>query len=339
MVAVLVLVLGLIDRVMERQAGVTKFTRQLTIILLTPTATVAALLGLPDSIAPDQTVIQLVGIAATVVVTLSSTTLVSNAMAGLILRFVKSFRPRDFIQVDDHLGRVSERGLFHVEIQTIHRGLVTLPNQFLITRPLRVVRYSGTVITADVSLGYDVAHQVVEPILMESAERAGLSEPSVQVITLGDYTVTYRVAGFLADVKTLFTAQSTLRRRVLDGLHDGGVEIASPMLMGHRALSENKPLVPKIGQAVLDHRVAEESAAPGDLIFDKAEEAELDDRVQEELESRRDDMKVLVQESEKATGLNKEKLANDIDALRVEIAVVEAELEAREDDAEMDEED
>ena len=54
---------------------------------------------------------------------------------------------------------------------------------------------------------------------------------------------------------------------------------------------------------------------------------------------RRDDMKVLVQESEKATGLNKEKLANDIDALRVEIAVVEAELEAREDDAEMDEED
>jgi hypothetical protein len=75
------------------------------------------------------------------------------------------------------------------------------------------------------------------------------------------------------------------------------------------------------------------------LIFDKAEEAELDDRVQDELESRRDDMKVLVQESKKATGLNKEKLANDIDALRVEIAVVEAELEAREDDAEMDEED
>lgn len=75
------------------------------------------------------------------------------------------------------------------------------------------------------------------------------------------------------------------------------------------------------------------------MIFDKAEEAELDDRVQDELESRRDDMKVLVQESKKATGLNKEKLANDIDALRVEIAVVEAELEAREDDAEMDEED
>ncbi len=84
--------------------------------------------------------------------------------------------------------------------------------------------------------------------------------------------------------------------------------------------------------------VAEESAAPGDLIFDKAEEAELDDRVQEELESLRDDMKVLVQESKKATGLNKEKLANDIDALRVKIAVVEAELKAREDDAEMDEE-
>ena len=41
---VAVLVLGLIDRVMERQAGVPKFTRQLTMILLTATAAVAALL-------------------------------------------------------------------------------------------------------------------------------------------------------------------------------------------------------------------------------------------------------------------------------------------------------
>ena len=41
-VAGLVLMLGLIDRVMERQAGVTKFTRQLTMILLTATAAVAA---------------------------------------------------------------------------------------------------------------------------------------------------------------------------------------------------------------------------------------------------------------------------------------------------------
>jgi small conductance mechanosensitive channel len=338
-VIALVLVLGLADRIMDRQARVTKFTRQLTLILLTVLAGLIALLVLPDSIAPDQTVIQLVGIAATVVVTLGSTTLVSNAMAGLMLRSVRSFRPGDFIKVDDHLGRVSERGLFHVEIQTIHRDLITLPNQFLITRPMRVVRHSGTVITADVSLAYDVAHQLVEPLLMEAAERAGLEESFVQVITLGDYTVAYRIAGFLSDVKSLFTAQSTLRRRVLDTLHNAGVEIASPMLMGHRALSETEALVPKIDKAVLAHREEEESAAPSDLIFDKAEEAELDDRAQQELETLRDEVKALKQEAKKAAELDKSKLGTEIDALQAEIEVVEAEFEARDDDAEMEEED
>ena len=337
-IIVLILALGLADRIMERQAGVTKFTRQLTLISLTAMAALTGLLALPDSIADNQSVVQIVGIAATVVVTLSSTTLVSNAMAGLMLRSVRSFRAGDFIKVDDHLGRVSERGLFHVEIQTIQRDLVTLPNQFLITRPMTVVRHSGTVITTDVSLAYDVAHQVVEPLLMEAAERTGLEEPFVQVITLGDYTVTYRVAGFLSDVKSLFTAQSSLRRRVLDTLHDGGVEIASPLLVGHRPLPELDSLVPKIDQAVLEHRQEDESVAPADLIFDKAEEAELDRRTKEELEALRDDLKELEQEAKKATDLEKAKLAENIDALRSQIEVVEAEIEAREEDAEMEEE-
>jgi hypothetical protein len=47
-VIALVLVLGLADRIMDRQAGVTKFTRQLTLILLTVLAGLTALLVLPD---------------------------------------------------------------------------------------------------------------------------------------------------------------------------------------------------------------------------------------------------------------------------------------------------
>ena len=191
---------------------------------------------------------------------------------------------------------------------------------------MTVVRYSGTVIKADVSLSYDVAHQLVEPLLMEAAERAGLGESFVQVITLGDYTVTYRIAGFLPDVKSLFTAQSTLRRRVLDTLHDAGVEIASPLLMGHRPLSETEPLVPKLDKAVLEHREEEESAAPSDLIFDKAEEAELDSLAQEELDALRDEVKSLKQEAKKAPELDKPKIAEEIDSLRTEIEIVEAEF-------------
>ena len=122
---------------------------------------------------------------------------------------------------------------------------------------------------------------------------AGLSDAFVHVLELGDYTVTYRIAGFLSDVKTLFAAQSSQHRRVLDALHDTGVEIASPMLVGHRGLSESVPLIPRLDQAVLSHKEEDESAPPSELIFDKAEEAAADDRAQSELDAYRTEAKEL----------------------------------------------
>ncbi len=48
-------------------------------------------------------------------------------------------------------------------------------------------------------------------------------------------------------------------------------------------------------------------------------------------------MKALKQEVKKASELDKPKIAEEIDALRTEIEILEAEFEAREDDAEMEE--
>ena len=60
----------------------------------------------------------LLGLVLTGIIGLSSTSFVSNAMAGLMLRSVGSFRSGDFIEVQGNFGRVSARGLFHTEIQT-----------------------------------------------------------------------------------------------------------------------------------------------------------------------------------------------------------------------------
>jgi len=333
-VIALVLALRLTDRVMERQAGVTQFTRQLTMVVLSGMVAFIALIGLPDTVVSNSDVIRLAGVTAGVLVTLSSTTLLANAMAGLMMRNVKSFKMGDFIEVDQHIGRVSQRGLFHVEIQTVQSDLVTLPNQFLITRPLKVIRSSGTFITADVSLGYDAAHQVVEPLLIEAAERTGLVKSFVQVLSLGDYTVTYRVSGFLEDSRTLFTAESSLRRRVLDSLHDASVEIASPMLVGHRGLSEQRPVIPRLGAEVLEHTSEAESAAPADIVFAKAEEAAADHRASTELDQKQTTARALEQELKKAEGEERPALEERLAALTTEIELLETELEAHEIDDE-----
>ena len=52
-----------------------------------------------------------------------------------MLRTVRNFRAGDFIRVNDQFGRVTDRGLFHVEIQTADSDLITLPNLYLAAEP------------------------------------------------------------------------------------------------------------------------------------------------------------------------------------------------------------
>jgi small-conductance mechanosensitive channel len=86
------------------------------------------------------------------------------------------------LQVAEQFRRVTERGLLSTEIQTEDRDLVTLPNLHLVTNPVRVVRPSGTIVTAEVSLGDDVHHEMVETLLTAAAVDAGLKDPFVLVM-------------------------------------------------------------------------------------------------------------------------------------------------------------
>jgi len=152
------------------------FTKQLVTFSLVLAGIVAVLIALPIRDTLRGQLFTLFGIIISALIALSSSTFVGNAMAGLMLRAVRNFRFGDFIKTEGYFGRVSDRGLFHTEIQTIHRDLVTLPNMFLVNNPVTVTRSSGVFIFGDVSLGYNVSREKVEKVLIEAAENAGLEE-------------------------------------------------------------------------------------------------------------------------------------------------------------------
>jgi len=246
----------------------TRMLRQLFIVGAVLVSNILLVLVLPLDGETRGQLLSLLGLVLTVMIALSSTTFVSNAMAGFMLRAVGSFHPGDFISVADHFGRVTERGLLHTEMQSEDRDLVTLPNLFLISHPVKVVRRSGTLISADVSLGYDVQRQKVRELLKAAAEQAGLSEPFVQIRALHDHAVAYRVSGFLEDVGNLVSKRTDLHAMVLDALHGAGVEIVSPSFMNQRRLADTRRVLP-------EHAVTTEEEAAGrtpeTIMFDKAE--------------------------------------------------------------------
>ena len=273
-IAIIVVVLWSAHWMLLRRASLTTESRlpgQLTMLLLSAIALIALILAMPVSESTRGDLLGLLGLVLTGVIALSSTTFVSNAMAGLMLRSVKSFRNGDFIRAGEHFGRVTERGLFHTEIQSEDRDLITLPNLFLASSPVKVVRSSGTIVSSELSLGYDVPHYQLTPLLKAAAIEAGLQEPFVQILSLGDFSITYKISGHYEEVKHLLTVRSRLRREVLDKLHGAGIEIVSPSFMNQRQFNQDEKFI-----SAPKHRTPldEVQGAPESLIFDKADKAE-----------------------------------------------------------------
>jgi len=285
---------------------------------------ISVILALPLGDQKDE-ITSLIGIVLSAVLGLSSTTFIGNALAGIALKLRRSFKPGDFISVNDLFGRVTEQGLFHTEIQTINRDLTSLPNMTLATNPVKVTRSSGSFISVECSLGYDVNRLKIEEALLKAAKKAGLEDPFVHIISLGDFSIVYRVHGLLKDVKSIVSAKSRLTGSVIDALHDANIEILSPNFMNQKQVGDTV-FIPK-KYSTTDKEVLEENT-PENVIFDKAEEAEgiekrknIVAQMEEKIKAEKENLKKAADETEKSkleekikkTTELKEKLVDKID--------------------------
>lgn len=332
-----VLLLAVANFLIRRgQTGEISVSRQALMLLLSATGVLIVIFALPLSETSRGQVLSLLGIVITAVIALSSTTFVANIMAGLMLRAVNSFRPGDFIRSPNIFGKVTERGIFHTEIQTEDRDLMTLPNMYLVNNPVTVVHNSGTIITATLSLGYDVSHTSIEKLLNEAAEACGLTDPFTLVMDLNDFSVSYRVGGFTDDVNQLLTIKSNLRRQILTVLHTNGVEIVSPGFMNQRQLNPEQKVLPASEEKPHEpeHNVEAEQPenTPESMIFDKADSAAEREQLKSELKDAQERLKALSAEIKSADDAirvqlehDQKRLAQRVDELTEAITTVKEE--------------
>jgi small conductance mechanosensitive channel len=246
---------------------------------------------LPLSNETQGQILSLLGVVLTAVIALSSTTFVSNAMAGVMLQATQPFRPGDYIRVNDQFGRVTRRSLLNTVIQTEWRDLTTLPNLLLLNNPVTVLHREGTIIFAEVSIGYDVTYTRVEELMLKAGAEAGLEEPFVLVQELLDHAVAYRICGFLTSMNNLLSSRSNLRKTILEQMHGNGVEIVSPRFMNQRALDPDKKIIPQRPVVHDQNKPETASQAPEEKIFDKALAAADTEALKLKLEEVREEIK------------------------------------------------
>jgi small-conductance mechanosensitive channel len=278
-------------------------------------AIIAVIILLPISDETQGQILSLLGVVLTAVIALSSTTFVSNAMAGIMLQATQPFRPGDYIRVNEQFGRVIKRSLVYTQIQTEWRDLTTLPNMMLVTNAVNVLHREGTIIFAEVSIGYDVAYTRVEELMLKAGADAGLEDNFVLVHELLDHAVSYRVCGFLPSIENLISARSNLRKTVLEQMHGNGIEIVSPSFMNQRQLDPAGKVIPQVPVKQERRKPKEASRAPEDKIFDKAVEAASVEELRQNLEKTRAEIKQTKVDLKTADELQSQKLAKQIETL------------------------
>lgn len=282
-VVAVIVVVSLTARLLaSRGDDMSRAGKQIITLLVAGFGLVAVVLALPVDTTTRNQLLGLLGLVVTALVTVSSTTFASNALAGFMLRGTRRFKSGDFIETNGYLGRVAAQGLFQTEIQTEDSDIIIIPNLTLATNPVKVVRASGTIVSIEVSLAYSAPRSAIKESLIAAADSIGLEQPFVQLRELGDFSVTYRIAGFLREVKELPSVRSRLRAAAMDMLHRAGIEIVSPTFMNQRVLDPHVQVVPDTSQVAPETPAAH--SAPAELAFAEAEAASRAEEARETIE-------------------------------------------------------
>ncbi len=272
---------------------------------------VVFIFSLPINENTKSQILSLLGIVLSAGIALSSTTMLSNLIAGFMNSNDGRFKVGDLVEVENIKGRVTKNSFFYTEIQLPDSNFITVPNLFLANKPLKNTRKSDTIISTEVSLGYDISRKLIEKALKKGAKKAGLTKTFVYITSLGDFSIVYKISGFLEDSDNYFSTYYSLNKYVLDALHDDNIEIVSPSFMNQRQIGDKEFI------AKLEKKNEAEESLNEDQIFDKAKTFEKLESTKEKLQKKLDTVqdkeeKSKIKEKMKKIENTKERVENDI---------------------------
>jgi len=170
------------------------------------------------------------------VLSLGSTSIIGNLIAGYTMTYRRAFRIGDRIRVKDIIGDVVQMRLLETHLRSLKNEEIVVPNTVILSNEL--VNYStlakeqGLILHTGVGIGYDVSWRQVEAMLRLAAERTEgvLRNPPPFVLksALGDFCVTYELNAYIDDPSAMPELYSRLHENILDVFNEQGIQIMTP---------------------------------------------------------------------------------------------------------------
>ena len=185
------------------------------------------------------------------IVSLGSSTVIGNVIAGLVITYMRSFKVGDQIKLNDTTGNVIEKTPLVIRVKTPKNEIVTIPNSFMMSS--QTVNYTnsarefGLIIHSEVTIGYDAPWREVHDLLINAAlNTPGVQElprPFVLQTSLSDFYPVYQVNAYIKDAQKMPRIYSALHQNIQDRFNEAGIEILSPHYTSYR--DGNETTIPK----------------------------------------------------------------------------------------------
>lgn len=214
-------------------------TFQLLRFMVIALALVAAYPFLPGSNSP---VFRGITIFVGFLLSLGSTSLVTNIVSGIVLTYTRGLRIGDRVKIGNTVGDVIERTLLVTRIRTIKNVVVTIPNGMVLNN--EIINYNapmveeGLILNTTVTIGYDVPWRKVHDLLIQAAlatrDIQSEQKPFVLQTSLDDYYVSYELNAYTHAPERMAAIYSELHQNIQDWFNEAGVEIMSPGYTAYR---------------------------------------------------------------------------------------------------------
>lgn len=190
----------------------------------------------------DSGVFQGISVFVGLIISLGSSTVIGNIIAGFVITYMRPFKLGDRIKLNETTGNVIEKTPFVTRIRTPKNEVVTIPNSFIMSS--HTVNFSasarqfGLIIHTTVSIGYDIPWRQVHQLLINAARSTpGVQpdpKPFVLETELQDYYPCYQINAYIKDADQLAQIYSDLHQNIQDVFNEAGIEIMSPHYYAER---------------------------------------------------------------------------------------------------------
>ena len=186
-----------------------------------------------------------------VLISLGSSSAISNAIAGIVISYMRPFQVGDWIKSGEIIGVVIEKNALVTRLKTINNEDITIPNSAILSGATMNFTSIGKElglalnVQVQVKVRYDYSDNLVEELLIEAALKTnGISpkpHPYIFQISLDELNAVYELNAYTFHPENMYFIKSVLTKNIQSTFRQANVEIFSTQYVEIRTpLSNSK---------------------------------------------------------------------------------------------------